>query len=325
MKYTFPCLLVLLWGTAAAQITIDGGAVSNEPETADQHLNDADSVFKQRDLENALSMYHQALKTARDEFNRSVEVESLSQIARVYLSQNNPDEGRLWLEKAEERADDAEPMGWSRYLGVRGRFEWKDKELPKALKTFDAMYVYCNTNGLFGRSVDAANMLAIVSESPEDRIAWSRRGIDAAETGGEDSWLGPLCNNLGVTYFEIGEYDSALTAFRNARDYHWRFSGEVAKLFADYHVGMTYRRLGQMDEAASWLRPVLAWAERLDNQSAIGQACEDLGEVEIARGNKAEGLKLLKRAREAYRVEDWENQLPEVWKNLNKRIDALGG
>jgi tetratricopeptide (TPR) repeat protein len=199
MKYTFPCLLVLLWGTAAAQITIDGGAVSNEPETADQHLNDADSVFKQRDLENALSMYHQALKTARDEFNRSVEVESLSQIARVYLSQNNPDEGRLWLEKAEERADDAEPMGWSRYLGVRGRFEWKDKELPKALKTFDAMYVYCNTNGLFGRSVDAANMLAIVSESPEDRIAWSRRGIDAAETGGEDSWLGPLCNNLGVT------------------------------------------------------------------------------------------------------------------------------
>jgi hypothetical protein len=103
------------------------------------------------------------------------------------------------------------------------------------------------------------------------------------------------------------------------------YSGESSKLFADYHVGMTYRLTGQLEEAAKWLRPVLAWAERLGNTTAIGQACEDLGEVEIAKGNKSAGLELLRRAREKYRLENFEKTLPHVWENINKRIEQFGG
>lgn len=291
--------------------------------SASQMLEKADSIFQERDYQNALPAYTEVVETARKEFNRSVEVEALSQVARLNLILDHKDEGRVWLAKAAERADDADPMGWSRYLGVRGRFEWKDDDLTAARKTFDDMYSYCNANALWGRAVDAAHMIAIVSSDPKEQITWSYRGIEAAEKSDQESWLGPLWNNLAITYFDMKSYDSALTCFQKAREYHWRFSGEVGKLFADYHIGMTYRMLGQYDEAAKWLRPVLAWAERLDNHSAIGQACEDLGEVMIAKGDKTGGLKLLKRAREEYKTEKWDEQLPEIWKKLNDRIAEL--
>ena len=70
---------------------------------------------------------------------------------------------------------------------------------------------------------------------------------------------------------------------------------------------------------------VVAWAERLENHSAIGQCCEDLGEIEIAKGNKSAGLEMLKHAREEYAFENFEKTLPHVWQNINKRIKELGG
>jgi tetratricopeptide (TPR) repeat protein len=185
------------------------------------------------------------------------------------------------------------------------------------------MYTYCNVNALFGRAVDAAHMVAIVSQDLNEQIEWAQKGIKTAEASESESWLGPLWNNLGVTYHEHKMHDSALSAFEKAREYHWRFSGEVAKLFADYHVGMTYRLLGKLDQAGQWLRPVLAWAERIENHSAIGQASEDLGEIEIALGNKSEGLKYLKRARDEYKAAGFDKSWDEIWSSINKRIAEL--
>ena len=86
---------------------------------------------------------------------------------------------------------------------------------------------------------------------------------------------------------------------------------------------MTYRLLGQLEEAASWLRPVLAWAERLQNHSAAGQALEDLGEIEIAEGNRQAGLDMFRRAREEYKAAGFDKSWPELWENINDRIRQL--
>lgn len=297
--------------------------MSDNSPSPDSLLSLADDTFQSRDYETALQQYSDVVEAARAEFNRSVEVEALSQMARMNLILGNRDEGESWLERAAARATETDPMGWSRYLGVKGRFEWKAGDLKTARATFDQMYEYCGANSLFGRAVDAAHMIAIVAESPEEQIEWGRIGIEAAEAGDVESWLGPLWNNLAGTYYDLKQYDSALACYVKARDYHWRFSDETAKLFADYHIGMTHRLLGHLDEAGKWLRPVLAWAERIENYSAIGQACEDLGEIDIARGNKTEGLKLLKRARDAYKKEGYDGSWPEIWEHINKRIDEL--
>ena len=321
---TLICLLsVFAAGVVAVEVREKGADMSTESVSPDSLLKEADQIFQNRDYENALTKYDEVLEAARKDFNRPVEVEALSQVARMNLILNKKEEGREWLAKAAERASDSDPMGWSRYLGVKGRFEWQDDDLVTARKTFDDMYVYCNTNALWGRAVDAAHMIAIVAQSPEEQIEWGHRGIQAAETGGEESWLGPLWNNLAVTYSDMGQYDSALTCFEKARHYHWLYSGELGKLYADYHVGMTHRKLGHFKEAKQWLRPVLAWAERLEDHGAIGQALEDLGEIDIAEGHKTEGIAELKKARDQYKLAGYHESWPEVWDGINKRLTEL--
>ncbi len=313
-------ILICTAGAFAVDLQQKGGPVT---ATADSLLAEGDRLFQERDYQQALTVYAKAAEFARKEFNPSVQTESLAQVARMHLIQNRKDEGREFLKQAADVARDSDPMGWSRYLGVAGRFEWQDNDLAAARQTFEQMFDYCNVNALHGRAVDAAHMIAIIAETPEEQIEWGRRGIEAAEASDQEKWLGPLFNNLAATYWDNKQFDSALTAYEKAREYHWRFSGEIAKLFADYHVGMTHRSLGNYDDAKKWLRPVLAWAERLENHGAIGQACEDLGEIAVAEGDTADGLALLNRAREQYKLAGYNETWPEIWDNINKRLEDL--
>lgn len=320
--YIFLFLLVSAGLTGAVDF-VSKGAIVNTEHTADSLLHIADDSFKLNKLDEAEQLYMKTYDVARDEFNRSVEVEALAQLARTYLKLKNKEEGLKYLKLATERANESDPMGWSRYLGVKGRFEWLADSLDGARKTFEQMYDFCKSNALWGRMVDAANMMAIVCEDPEEQIAWSYKGIEAAEASENESWLGPLWNNLAATYYDIKDYESALECYEKSREYHWRFSGETAKLYADYHIGMVLRYLGRFEEAGQWLRPVLAWAERIDNHSAIGQACEDLGEIAVASGNKADGLNYLKRARDQYKLAGFDESWQEIWEHINKRIKEL--
>ena len=301
------------------------GAPMTDLNTADSLLSAADTLFQQNKIDDAFTLYNEAFEIARKEFNRSIEVEALSQMARMKLRNKQKEDGRAYLKQAEERVSETDPLGYSRYLGVRGRFEWLDDSLKSARKTFEEMYDYCHANALWGRVIDAANMMAIVSETPEAQIEWSRKGIETAEATETEDLLGALWNNLAGTYYDIKDFENALECYKKSREYHWRFSGEVAKLFADYHIGMTYRLLGNFDEAGKWLRPVLAWAERIENHSAIGQASEDLGEIAFAQGKKSEALTYLKRARDEYKLAGFDTGWPEIWDNINARIKAVEG
>ncbi len=328
MKYILILTIVLSSASIVSAIDIKPRGMNvveyNRP-TADSLLAEADSVFQSRDYKSALESYQTTATVAEKEFNNPIEVEALSQIARCYLLLGEKETGRPFLEMAGAKAHESDPLGWSRYLGVKGRFQWQDGDNRKAKATFEQMYTFCNVSALYGRAVDAAHMIAIVADTFDEQIEWGKRGIEAAEASGDEKWLGPLWNNMGGTYWDNKQFESALECYRKAREYHWRFSGEIAKLFADYHIGMTLRFLGRYDEARTWLRPVLAWAERLENHNAIGQACEDLGECEIGDGNKTEGLELLKRARDEYKRAGFDTSWQEVWDHINTRIAEVEG
>lgn len=317
--------ILLLMPLAALGIDVQekGGNMAGGTLTADSLLRQADKAFDRNEMDEARDLYEEALTASREQFVQSVQVEALSQLARVHLCKDNIEEGRRRLGEARAAATESEPYGWTRFMGVKGRFEWKAGDLAEAAKTFNTMYLYANTNGLFERAVDAARMMAIVSEDPDDQIEWSQRGIEVAEAGSDEKDLASLWNNLAITYSDLNQYDSSLSCFLKAREYHWQYSREIAKLFADYHVGMTYRKLGNYEEAAKWLRPVLAWAERLENHSAIGQACEDLGEIALVTGKRSEGVALMKRAREEYRKAGFDKSWPEIWDNINKRLAEM--
>lgn len=291
--------------------------------SASELLELADADFQKRELYSASETYGKAAEAARAEFNRPIEVEALSQMARCCLTLGKTAEGEKILAEAAAKATDSDPLGWSRYLGVKGRFEWKAKDLVAARQTFEDYYTYCALHDLRARAIDAVNMSGIVAATPQDAIDWTKRGIEMAESHEAEHWLGPLWNNLGGTYYDLKQFDQALDCYLKAREYHWRHSTETAKLFADYHVGMAYRLNGQNETAKTWLRPVLAWAERINNHSAIAQTLDDLGEIEKEAGNFPEALALLRRAKDHFRQDGYPDHSPDIWENISERVARL--
>ena len=319
VKSSSVIFLVILFGGGYSAMANEQKRTETEM-TAGALLEKADQTFQSRDYEAARETYRQALAKAEAAGQNSELTEAFAMIARTYLTTDHKEEGRPWIAKAQKTAKPEEALGWSRYLGVRGRFEWRDKELEKAAATFTEMYDYCKNRQLHERAVDAARMMAIVG-TPEQQVEWGKKGIAEAEAGNVSGLLGPLWNNLGATYEKMGKYPESLAAYLKAREYHWLHGNEWNKLVADWAVGHAYRLAGDLKQAGQWLRPVLAWCERINEVEFTGWSCKDLGEIEFAEGNYKAALNYLVRAEKHLResgMPDWD---AKGFQKLVGRID----
>lgn len=310
-------LLVLLVTAATSDLGAEAG-----PSGAQVLLTKGDELFQTRDYAGATEVYKQAVLAAEAATETSALVEALSMVARGYLIQEQKDAGQPWLDRAAALATASDPQGWSRFLGVRGRFEWKNDDKPAAMKTFEAMYAFCVEHDLWSRAVDAAHMVAIVG-THEQQIEWARKGIAAAEKGEMDGWLGPLWNNLGNTYDELKRPQEALDAWIQARHYHWKVGTETSKLVADWAVGLGHRKVGDYKAALQWQRPVLAWAERRlvekdepERREWVALAKMELGLIALHDGRKEEAAALLEVAYPPLRESGMAGWHPAAWVEL---------
>jgi len=300
-----------------------------------KHLAQADELFRSRKYEDARLLYLQILESPEADSatgsDVEIRIEAMAQVARSYLILDEKEEGRNWLTRTAEVVDgEKQPSAWSRYLGVRGRFEWKDDDLARATSTFKMMYEFCRENELYERAVDAAHMVAITAPH-EEQIFWAKRGIEAAEEGNMTGWLGPLWNNLGWSYDEMGEHDEALNALLKAREFHYSGKRDVPKLVADYSVGVQYRKLKNIEKALQWMKPAAEWADRLyaaeasvDHAEWVGWTHKELGEIAVLEGDgnqaKREYGVALEKLREA-KMPDWD---AEGFGKIEQKLADLG-
>jgi len=285
-------------------------------------LNKADEMFNSRQYEESRDVYHAALKAAEKDSDVSTQVEALSQIARTHLIVGEKEPGREWFGKAVKLASPEDNLGWSRFLGVRGRFEWQDGDLEKSKATFEEMYRYCSERELHSRAIDAAHMVAIVG-TPEEQIEWGLKGIAEAEAGDVQGWLGPLWNNLGATYEDQKKYTEALDAYKKARYYHYEHGDEMNRLIADWAVGHAYRLAGDLEEADKWLRPLLEWCERIEATEFLGWTHKELGEIALINGDKSSAKDHFTIALEKLEAEGMKNWDPNGFEELKKRTEEL--
>jgi tetratricopeptide (TPR) repeat protein len=271
----------------------------------------ADKVFFSRQYAEALELYRPIAERGN--------VEALAQVARCLSLEGKLEEGRKWLERARKLASRDEPLGWSRYLGVRGIFEREEGDKGRARTTFEEMHAYCVERELHRRAVDAVHHIAIIVPA-EEQPGWGLKGIAAAEKLGDASWLAVLWNNLGAAYEELKRHDLMLDAYVKARDFHYKSGGDVQKLVADWAVGHACRLSGRLKEARDLLEKTLAWAERTGMTEWAGLCRKDLGETHAKLGEEAKALEMLKAARTALVEAGYDKTWPECLNEIDEDL-----
>ena len=301
-----------------------------------EKLKEADDLFGSRNYADAKDVYLEAAELALKDDDNSTRTEALAQIARMHMRLQSPAEGLTFLKEAGDIALRTEQRGWSRYLGVRGRYEWLlEKDFDKAKATFKEYYEFCRAfddKVMLNRTIDAAHMLAIVG-TDDEKIEWSLKTIEAAENADEIGWLGPLWNNLGWTYDERDETEKALEALTNAQKYHYMGESDHAKMVADFGVAHALRRVGKLEEARKLLDKTMSWAdERLmhtpegnDELEWMGWGHVNNGDLLQDEGKPAEALAEYEKGR-PYLIKagienwgkDWLKKVDDKIANLSK-------
>jgi len=283
-------------------------------------LEKAGQVFNSRKYTESRDIYQKAADLAVESNDSSGATEANVMIARSYLILDEYKEGIVYLREAIKTASPDHPLGWSRYLGVRGRFEWQDNRLEQATETFKGMYYYCSAHELHDRAVDAAHMVGITG-TLDEQVEWAEKGIQEAETGNVTSWLGPLWNNLGATYEDLEEYENALEAYKKAREYHYEFGQERNKLIADWALGHAYRMLDDNHNAEKHLKPLIKKFDDLNDMEFMGWTYKELGHIEISKKNFRIAVKYLYYARDNLMQSGMKEWDPEGYKQLIRLIE----
>ncbi len=310
-------------------LAVAGCSSESKSQFADR-LAQADQTFSSRSYAEAGVLFENIANDADLAGDNTAYAEAASMRARVLLQMGDRHRGEQWLELARARTSADDALGWSRYLAVRGRFEWTAKETETATTTFKDVFDYCEANELYERAVDATHMIAIVAPL-EDRFEWSRKGIAMAEAGELTGWLGPLWNNMGWDHIDAGEYEEGLEALEKAREYHYAVGEELSRLIADYSVAHVKRLMGDISIAKIEMQSVFDSASGLQeagNPDAVewmGFSRWELAEIAVAEGDEQLAVRLMNEALaelEQAGMKQWD---PEDWQKKQLRLAEVFG
>jgi tetratricopeptide (TPR) repeat protein len=190
--------------------------------------------------------------------------EVLTQLARVEALRGRFDEADGLLDEA--RSLDAASLAVRARLDLeRGRVRRSSGDPEAALALFEAAFSTAVAAREDYLAADAAHMAALAAPDREGMLAWTRRGVELAESS-EDAayWAGPLLNNLGWAHSEAGEHAEALEAFERALAARERTGDPAQTEIARYAVGKTLRALNRPAEAVVLLERCVGWAESAD-------------------------------------------------------------
>ena len=180
-------------------------------------------------------------------------LELLTQIARAQGLQHKFEKAHQTLDQVRRRLGGVASRPQIRYFLERGRVFNSSGDPEQARPFFEqALDLATQLNEDF-YAVDALHMLAIIAP-PGRSLDLNLQAIKLAETSADErarNWLGSLYNNIGWSYHDMGDFDSALNAFEKAEACR-RAKGSVKETrVAVWCVARALRSLDRVEEALS--------------------------------------------------------------------------
>jgi len=184
--------------------------------------------------------------------------EVLTQLARVAIWRDRPDQAERLLEEADSLVGET-GVARARVLLERGRIERRASGDAAALSLFEQAYEAALAARQHFIAADAAHSFALAG----DMIAWTNRGLELADRfEAARYWRGTLLLNLGDWQWDHGEPAESLATFEaavEAREQESRNPSLTAE--ARYGVARALRALGRPLEAVPLLEQVVRWVE----------------------------------------------------------------
>jgi len=320
-------LLGILSAGASAMGTwsrAEGGEVGAAEVGAAQDF-DARWNFDQPDSTEAV--FRTYLPAARASGDIDYLAQLLTQIARTQGLQRKFDEAHVTLDEVEPMLGDSLAVARVRYLLERGRVFNSSRQPDKARPLFLAAWERGRGMGADFYAVDAAHMMAIV-EPPAAALEWNKRAMALAEASASPrarKWLGSLYNNMGWTYHDQGDYQTALEMFEKALAFRQAENQPVETRIAKWCVARAERSLGQVEAALAMQQELEAEFDAIGEED--GFVYEELGECLLALGRKDEAAPNFARAHEILAKDPWlaENEPARIARLKELGAGAAGG
>ena len=251
-------------------------------------LPDLDSLWDYQDPARTEARMRELIPEAERAGDRAYLAALLTQIARAQGLRGNFEAGHTTLDQAEPMAAGS-TAPQVRVMLERGRLHNSAGDPAAARFHFAQAWQTARDSGEEALAVDAAHMLAIVSEA-EEAFQWNTTALELAESSADPRarrWRASLLNNLGWTYHDRGDFESARACFERAVPLR-EAAGDVRELrIARWCVARSLRSLGRVEEALRQQRDLLETSQE-EGLEPDGYVSEEIGECLQLLGRKAE-------------------------------------
>ena len=297
MKKIFVFLVVLL---------IAGCSTESETRKEAKPLSNFDALWDYNDPAGTEVRFRELLTGAKESGDKSYYAQLLTQIARTEGLQRKFEEAHKTLDTVEAMLTDELTVARIRYLLERGRVYNSSNQPDKSKPLFLEAWELGVAKGEDFYAVDAAHMLGIV-EPPEKRLEWADKAMELAEKSKDQrarDWLGPLYNNTGWSYHDLGQYDKALELFEKSLRFREEKNDEEGIRIAKWTIARTYRSLGRIEEALQ-IQKALEQEFEEKGIEQDGYVFEELGECLLLLKKDEEARKYFKLAYDLLSKNKW--------------------
>jgi len=268
-----------------------------------------DGLWNYGDPAGTESKFRELLPRARQSGNASYAAELLTQIARTQGLQQKYSEALATLDDVDASLEPNMRVPKVRSLLEPGRVLNSSGKAIESVPLFTEALRHATDYGLENYAVDAAHMLGIVTKA-EESLKWHEEAVRLAEAARDDKarrWLGPLYNNTGWTYFDMGRYADALRLFERDVEFRKKNGTNVQIGIARWSTAKVLRYLGRVEESLHRQMELLDDPDRKGND-AEGYTHEEVGECLLLLQRPEEASTHFARAWELLRDDPWLKQ-----------------